>query len=67
MYITHPTTEVDKLVEDLRSPVDEIFKKAYCRLVKIPGLSSTVVDMYLDRDISEQEFKSAIRRWILYE
>lgn len=61
-----PRADVDKLIEDLKSPVDEIFKNAYYRLVRIPGLSSTVVDMYLDKDINEQEFKDAVERWIIY-
>jgi len=60
-------TEVDRLVEELKSPVDEVFRNAYRRLSKIPGLSSAVVDMYLDGDIDERDFKDAVERWIVYE
>ena len=62
-----PKAHVDRLIEDLKSPVDEVFRNAYYGLVRIPGLSSAVVDMYLDRDIDEQDFKDAVKRWIVYK
>ena len=62
-----PGVDVDRLIEHLKSPVDEVFKEAYYGLSKVPGLSSTVVDMYLDGKIDEQDFKDLVERWIAYE